>query len=122
MIGNENRAGVHTAPAGQGRRRRSDQPYSNMLEDDTEEKPLALMNGGFKDDLNESQPTMKAVLPPPAGHMNNRPPRTAGTKHRPNKRQGNNSLGLHAPSSKDSQTRLQTANNQQQNLLLGRIE
>ena len=113
MIGNENRAGVQTAPAGQGRRPRIDQPYSNMLEDDTEEKPLALMNGGFKDDLNDSQPAMKAVLPPPPGHGNNRPPRTAGTKHRPSKRQqGNNSLGLHAPSSKESASRLQTVNNQ----------
>ena len=54
--GNENRAGVQTAPAGQGRRPRIDQPppYSNMLEDEPEEKPLAITNGGFKDDLNES--------------------------------------------------------------------
>ena len=53
--GNENRAGVQTAPAGQGRRPRIDQqPYSNMLEDDAEDKPLAITNGGFKDDLNES--------------------------------------------------------------------
>ena len=55
-----------------------------MLEDE-EEKPLALMNGGFKDDLNESNPAMKAVLPPP-GHANRVPPRTAAAKVRPNKR------------------------------------
>jgi len=58
MIGHangENRQGVQTAPVGQGRRPRMvDNRYSNMLEDDTEEKPLALTNGGYKDDLDDS--------------------------------------------------------------------
>ena len=92
-----------------------------MLEDETEDKPLALMNGGFNDDFNDSQPPMKAVLPPP-GYANRVPPRTAGSKVRPNKRHQGNSLNLQAPKTKDSQSRLQTANNQHQNILLGRIE
>ena len=81
-----------------------------MLEEDTEEKPLALTNGGINDDLNDSQPAMKALFPP-AGHANKVPPRTAGQKVRPNKqRRVGNSLNLHAPASHDSQKRLQAAN------------
>lgn len=57
MIGNgEKRQGAQTAPAGQGRRPRIDNQFNNlnMLEDDLEEKPLALTNGGYKDDLDDS--------------------------------------------------------------------
>ena len=92
-----------------------------MLEDE-EEKPLALMNGGIKDEFNDSnQPGMKAVLPP-SGHSRRAPPRTAMAKVRPNKRHAGNSLNLHAAESKGSQSRLQAAAHQQNNFLLGRIE
>ena len=113
ITANENRGGAQTAPVGgHGRRRRSEQPY--MLEDE-EEKPLALMNGGIKDEFNDSnQPGMKAVLPP-SGHSRRAPPRTAMAKVRPNKRHAGNSLNLHAAESKGSQSRLQAAAHQQNN-------
>jgi hypothetical protein len=47
------RPGLSTAPAGNGRRERIDVPFA--LEDRPDEKPLAIMNGGLNDDLNESQ-------------------------------------------------------------------
>ena len=115
------RQGISTAPAINGKRQRLSQPFS--LEDDPEEKPLALTNGGINDDLNDSLAPMKAMLPP-TGHGQRQPPRTAGSKVRPNKqkRPAGNSLNLHAPEHKDSKKRLNAANAQHENALLGRIE
>ena len=47
------RPGLSTAPAGNGKRERIEMPFA--LEERHEEKPLAITNGGFNDDLNESQ-------------------------------------------------------------------
>lgn len=76
--------GVSTAPVTiDGKRKRLDVPLS--LEDDPEEKPLAITNGGINDDLNDSnQPPMKALFPPPM-HPQRPPPKTAAAKVRPNK-------------------------------------
>lgn len=46
------RTAVNTAPTGAKRPPRVNMPYA--LEDDPEEKPLALTNGGLNDDLNDS--------------------------------------------------------------------
>ena len=101
-----NRPGLMTAPAdGNGKRTRlvqHSQPFH--LEADQEEKPLPITNGGFNDDLNDSQPPMKALLPPNAPP---RPSKTAQSRHRPNKKRGGNSLNLHAAESRGSQQRLQ---------------
>ena len=65
---------------------------------------------------------MKALFPPP-GHQQRAPPKTAGTKVRPNKQQKkHNSLNLHVPIGQDSQKRMQQANMQQQNVLLNRLD
>ena len=60
------------------------------LENGSDEKVLALTNGGINDDLNESQPEMKQIFPAPSSSINhtnsqNAPPRTAGSKVRPNR-------------------------------------
>ena len=88
-----NRA-VMTAPIEGGRRQRLD-PL--QLDDDPEcEKPLAITNGGFADELNDSPEHLnKAILPPP-GHQQRQPPKTAAAKIRPHKQQKkHNSLNLH---------------------------
>ena len=96
-LGDLNR-GISTAPVTiDGKRKRLDAaPLS--LEDDPDERPLAITNGGINDDLNESnQPPMKALFPPP-GHQQRAPPKTAAAKVRPNKQQKkHNSLNLHVP-------------------------
>ena len=68
MIGDINR-GISTAPVTIDGKRKRLETAPLSLEDDPEEKPLAITNGGINDDLTESQqPPMKALFPPP-GHQ-----------------------------------------------------
>ena len=60
--------GISTAPVTiDGKRQRLDPPLS--LEDDIEEKPLAITNGGINDDLNDNAQPMKALMPPSGYHQ-----------------------------------------------------
>ena len=96
ILNNDARTGLSTAPAG-GNGKRQRQVFS--LEDDPEERPLALTNGGINDDLNDTQPQMKALFNPPAdgGRNHKLPPKTATTgRARQNSKRAGNSLNLHA--------------------------